>query len=819
MTSTKQRYRILLVGLIAGGALYANAFSNDEEFSPPRIKNIFIHGSKTFPNVTIKSKLPYHIGERFWPEKSNEAILNLYKLGHFKQVKIEEEKVSKNSVNLHVELTEKPPLKEVIFIGNKHVTQKDIKKKINFEEIPAAQDEELKKFSRIIKSLYAEKGYHFPEIKLSLEKEDDKTIATFTIEEGPKSIIKRVRFKGNKKFTGKKLRSLLFTREDWLLGPLDQSGKYHPLAVEQDKLTLENFYQSHGYLHARAPEADVVFNEDKTEITVTFNIHEGDFYTISNIKAPGNDIYSEKQLLSFLPFAKGSPYSREGIRFAIERLKTIWGDKGYIYADVEPSLQPNDNDKTVALVFYSDLGDKVFLNRINIFGNKKTRDKVVRRQFLVDEGEPLTTTKLDLSKDRISGLGYFDRKDGVNWKINRVDEDLADIDVMLKEIKTGRFQFQLTYGGSPSSMSSSNSGAAAEVTFAQRNLFGKGMVADLTARLGQDEKALSFGFSQPWLFDKPIRVGCSGNYSSNSYGELKKVVNSVQETRAGGAAYLGFVAERLGFTAFNLHAGIDWLDYYSQSLDGTKKVNPEASISGDDTIKSEWQKILDSRFQSGKFAYLQVDAGQDTRNHHTHISRGYKWNATAKLGIPSFGDNFGFYRLETDWHWYTPLIGETDLVLHVHGHLGHVNSFSGNSIPFRELYHVGGQSSVRGWEFGQVGPMWYHPNLLEDEGWQGDSVGAKNAAFFNAELVFPFTEDLSMKGVVFYDGGSGWNTPNPVSIPDEHLKNNSFDYRHSIGIGLRMLNPQPMRIDWGFKLDKRTGESAAEVSFSSYYDF
>lgn len=819
MMQSKRSSWLLFSVLMLMSLLHAEVDNTDI----PRIKKITIKNSKTFPDNTIQSKLPFHVGERFLVGKTNEAIQNIYKLGHFKQIAFYTKEITKNNIELIVDLTEKPALEEVIFVGNKNLSKKEINKKINFEEIPAAEEQELQRMARIIKASYAEKGYHFVDIDVKMTEKDGKATATFTVKEGPKSIVKQVTFSGNKHFHGKQLRNLLFTREDWLLSPLDRAGTYHPLAVEQDKLTLENFYQSNGYLQARVPEATVVFSEDKKKITINFEIHEGDFYTISSVSAPGNEIYSEKELLAALPIRKGQPYSRELIRESMERLKTIWGDKGYIYADVSPSMQPNEDTKTVDLIFYSDLGSTVKLNKINIFGNKKSRDKVIRRQFLLDEGDLITATKLDASKNRVSGLGYFDRKDGVNWKLNRIDDEKADLDVMLKEVKTGRAEFKISYGGSPNSISSASSGVAGEIQISERNLFGKGMIVHTTTRIGQDERSFSGGFTQPWLFDKPIHCGIAGNYTRIGYDELRKVVHQVEERRAGGVAHLGFVAEKLGYTLFNTQLGIESLEYYSDSLDGTKKVAPEAQISGDATVKNEYQSILNNRFHSGTFVNLQLDVGQDTRNHHTHISQGYKWTASGQAGLPTFNKKFGFYKLSFDGHYYTPLINETDLVLHLHGHIGYVNNFKNRFIPFRELYNIGGQGSIRGWVFGQVGPLWYHPDLLKNDGdeeeWLGEPIGAKKAAFFNVELIFPLTADMTMKAVVFYDGGSGWDTPNHANITAAHLKNNSFDYRHSIGVGLRMLNPQPIRIDWGFKLDKRTGESSSEVSFSSYYDF
>jgi outer membrane protein insertion porin family len=175
---------------------------------------------------------------------------------------------------------------------------------------------------------------------------------------------------------------------------------------------------------------------------------------------------------------------------------------------------------------------------------------------------------------------------------------------------------------------------------------------------------------------------------------------------------------------------------------------------------------------------------------------------------------FGYAKFDFDASWYTPLIGERDLVLCVHGHMGFAIPFKNRSVPFRELYNIGGPSSVRGFLFGDIGPVYYSPALN-----QRDMLGAQHAFWFNTEMVFPITSDLSVKGAVFYDGGAGWGTPDSHLINPSHLKNNSFSFRQSVGFGVRILKPTPVKIDWGFKLDRKRGESPSEVHFSMYQDF
>lgn len=820
MMNKYQLKKVALLGTFA--LLYISLYSDNSTLNKKNIHKIVVLGTHFYPEETIKSKIPFKVGSYFNEEESNLAIKNIDNLGYFSQVVIETQETP-NGLVLYVTVTEKPRVESITITGNKHVSLKDIHKKvISVDTHPSLDENELLKHAQKIEKLYQEKGFNFTHVTPKSTVHKGKISVDFVVEEGPKTLIKQVFFTGNVHIPAKKLRSLLFTKEDWLFGMLDRSGMYHPAAIEQDKMTIENFYQSNGYMKARVPDASVEFSNKNKNATVTFTINEGDFYTIDTVHVPGNDIFSEQELSRAVPIAPGQPYSRELIRLSIENLKKMWGNKGYIHADIEPAIQPHDTIKKVSITFHSDLGKKVKLNRVTIKGNRKSRDRIVRRQLLVDEGEELTTSKLDLTKERIKGLGFFDPREGVNWKINRIDEENANLEILLKEIKTGRFEFKMNYGGSPSQLSSSGNNVTAGIQFTERNLFGTALMAHANVQgaiLGDTQRSINIGLTEPWLFDKPIRVGCDGYYEHNEYDEIRKVTNTIQEQRGGFVANVGYVFPYAGGLSVVNQFGLDSFKLYSKSRTGSDEdIAPEANVAGSTPLTSELQNILNARMKSGKVAFLQCDVGQDSRNHPVHPSRGHRWIATTKIGFPVGNDNFGFYKFQLDSHWYTPIINETDLVLHIHAHVGYVNSYKNYNIPFKELYNIGGPASVRGWTFGQISPLWAPASYTEEEGWQGDPIGGRKAFFFNTELIFPVMQDLSIKAAIFYDGGSGWDTPTTFIAP-ENLKNNSFDYRHSIGFGIRMINPQPIKVDWGFKLDKRPGESATEVSFSSYYDF
>jgi outer membrane protein insertion porin family len=237
-----------------------------------------------------------------------------------------------------------------------------------------------------------------------------------------------------------------------------------------------------------------------------------------------------------------------------------------------------------------------------------------------------------------------------------------------------------------------------------------------------------------------------------------------------------------------------------------------------------YQRIISDQFKDGSMAYLNIEFGQDIRNHIIHPSGGFQWSTIARVGFPT--RKFGFLKLDLDYSWYTSLIDEFGLVLGFHTHFGYVRSLRKKTIPFKELFNIGGPASVRGFEWGEISPSFVlNPKRRNDEfdmGRLGEPIGGTKAFFVNLELTFPIKKDHTLKGAIFYDGGSGWGTPCLPISPTEYkmfIRNSSFDYRQTIGIGFRMLQPQNLKVDWGFKLDRRPGEKAYEVHFSAYKQF
>ena len=338
--------------------------------------------------------------------------------------------------------------------------------------------------------------------------------------------------------------------------------------------------------------------------------------------------------------------------------------------------------------------------------------------------------------------------------------------------------------------------------------------------LSKQEQSGHINLLDPWLFNRPISGAVNLFASRVTYEDLKSVSQQVSERRVGGSGGIGFFLSYPRDTHVQFITGAEGITY------GNKNNQlPLAANIATMADRDEFQAILNRRFQNGTLSWTTCHINQDLRNHPVHPSRGYQWSTSFKVGLsigrtgsnepslpdaPANHEKFGFFKFEGDVSWYTPLIGENDLVLCLHAHGGIVQQFHNHTIPYRELFHVGGPATVRGFVFGQISPMW-----------QNNSIGATKAFWVNNELIFPINPDFSIKGAVFYDGGAGWDTPDANCISPINLRNNKFNYRHAIGVGLRLLNPAPLQVDWGFKLDrnKKAGESVTEIYFTMNHNF
>lgn len=798
----KSKFFLLMLAFLAplsSNFLHANN-SNDTQKEVVTIKKIFIKGAKSIDDEAIKSRLPYQEGRPYLPHMTKQAIQQVYALGVFSQVSIKQEMLNKNECNIIIDTQEVAIVDNFIFEGVTHFDKVKLFEKLHLQETDLLNTEKVVSLVHELKKIYKEANYLNVQVAAEVKESDQdatKKVAVFTVDEGNQVKIRAVHFHGAEKLSTNKISNFIFTRPRWLLSATDDSGRIDELMLEQDKHRIEFFYQDHGFLMAKVTGVDIAPVSDDLR-DVTFYIKEGDKFHFRYVTIDcSDDEFDESELLKHLAIEEGGLYSRTKIIDSINLLKDALGRYGYIFADVYPQVNPLEESKQVDIRFVVEKGNKLFVNTINIIGNKITRDKIIRRHIVLEEGDLITSQKLNESKYNVEFLSYFDRG-SVNWKINKITETLADLDLNLHEARTGHLNFNMSYGAD---RSSANDSVKFGLDLGKTNIAGLGV--DASAIVQASPSSFQRGeirIMDPYFLDTKVSLGVNAYVKRDEYQQWDYLQNQPLEK-------VGGIASQIGFS-------LDWIDPKLQwfSEIGVENISYNTNNLIVEGINRETlQPIVDRRFIEGTISWISLSLSKDTRNHRIYPNQGYRIEGSSKFVLPKINKKFSYYKFEIEGSWYTPIIGPDSLVLMLHARAGLVDKFeSDKSIPYKELFHMGGQGSVRGFLWGGVGPAW---SLT------GAPLGGKKALQFNAELVFPIVPDFSMKGHFFYDAGAGWDTVTDGIKDKKLIKRNVFNMRHSVGFGLNLVSPVPAKIDWGYKLDRRKkdGESASEFHLSMNY--
>jgi len=764
------------------------------------ITDIVVEGNKYVKSEAILNRLPYKIGQEFDPERSSFGIKNLYDMGNFRQIRLDGEKIDDKKMRLFVVVEEKKLLEKVEFKGNKSLKTKKIKEKINIDKLTTVDEETLRRIALSIQKLYHEENRHLAKITFSLipnKQNPDKTTAVFTIVEGPTSNIKFVKFVGNDNIPARKLRGIIYSRENWLLSFMDSAGTYSEEMLEMDKHRIEYFYRDHGYLMAKVTQAKVDFENKKKDISITFHVKEGKQYLVRELRVMGDEIYSEDELMPLVTLKEDEPFSQTKLVQSMNRIKDLYGEKGYIYCDVYPQVKPDEKKTEVDITFHVERGNKLYANRITITGNKVTHDKVIRRQLEIAEGDLITSKKLTRSQSSVEYLSYFERE-GVKWKMHRISDELVDLEMNVKEAKTGNFNVSLSYGTDQYNPRPSMRGM---LSLDKANLFGRGI--DVGGQLQADRhriRRLEARFFDPHIFDSDISTGINFYKRWDEFEQWTTLDRTPIQKVLGGDLRLGL-----------------WLPKIDKRLQMIFDLGIEDIRTNNPRPRHHniyFEPVVKRTFQEGTMNWFGLEFVKDTRDHQVYPTQGYKIIVGARTALPQINNRFSYIKQMGEVSFYRTLIEkfylEEPLVLGMRARLGNIRTLSNlKPVPYKELFHMGGQTTVRGFVWGSIGPAWI----------TGDPLGAQNELLFNVEIIFPLVPDYSMKGHVFYDAGAGWNTPKN-DIPDTSLlQRDNFDLRHSVGFGLNLEKPVPAKIDWGFKLDRRKKdhESPSEFHLSMNY--
>lgn len=721
-----------------------------------KIKLIEVRGNRRIDSAAIRAKIKSKENDLFLPDHLREDLRAIYQMGYFDQVNIESEGFE-GGVKVTFIVTEKQFITEIIFDGNKDVKTDDLKEKVTIKPQSFLDPQQVKEQAERLRLFYQGKGYYaahiIPVIKRVAE---DRATVIFFIQEGEKAKIRPIRFEGNKAFPEKEIKKNLISQEySWWSSWFTSSGFYKEEDASNDVERIKDFYLNHGYLQIQVGNPKLTLSDDKKWFEITYPVIEGVPFTVKKIDIEGNTIFSKDQIRSLLKTKENQLFRRNLLRQDLAAITDLYGDKGYIYANVIPQFSPNQETRTVNLLLEINEENQIRVRQINILGNEKTRDKVIRRELKVNEQEVINTKALRRSFERLRNLNFFENVEIVP---EPVDKEQVDLNVHVKEKSTGSF----SVGGGYSSQD--RFVGLFELT--QGNFLGRGELLRAKVQLGKRLTSYNLTFGEPYLFDQPVSA------TANLFDQTR-FFDIYREKRLGGNLSIG-----KNFTEY-VNGSVSYLLQSLQIFDVTNAAPlPILSQRGKTVTSSIGLSLThDSRD-------IIFDPHEGSR---LSISMEY-----AGLG----GDN-EFIKVIGDSSKYFPLW--LDTVLSLHGRVGYAEGLNGKNLPVGERFYVGGINTVRGFAFGRAGPM------------ENDQIiGANTEFIFNSEYIFPLLPER-VKGVVFFDAGGGFDDelqPSPEKIMLRSLKT-------SVGVGLRFILPiGPIRLEWGYNLHRQPGDKPSELEVS-----
>jgi len=716
-----------------------------------RIARIEFKGNRKIEASAIQQVLKSAPGNIFTDTDLSADIKAIYKMGYFDDVTAEVAEVAEGKAITFV-VEEKPMITEILIKGNKAVKRDDIEGAMSVRNRQTVNPEKLKADMEKIKTLYDGKGFYNAEIGYAIEKGGERDIhVVITIVENEKLFIRGISFEGNRAFTTKELKNMMTTNEWGIFHFFTDSGLLKKDQLKQDVGKLNAFYLNNGFINAQIGEPVITYDRDGIRIKIP--VSEGKQFRVGKVAISGDELATPRaELLAKLQIRKKDFYAREAIMKDMDALTQACNDEGYASADVVPRTEAQEKNLTVDVTYEIKKGNLVYFNRINITGNSKTRDKVIRRQLSVVEGDLYNRTKLKKSYMALNQLRYFEEIDFQSEK--GPDETLTDVNIRVKEKPTGIFSLGAGY--------SALDHAVVSAQVSQQNLFGRGQILSLKASLGSRSQLYDISFTEPWLFDMPL-------WSKFDIWNLYREYDSYNLDSKGFGSTFGYP----------LWPYVTGYVGYRLSLDNVKDILDTASY----YIKKQAGQTTSSG--------VTFTLTRDSTNDVMFPSTGSKNSASVEYtGGPLQGDvSYTRYGATSAWFFPLPL----DTVIGARGRIGAIRANEGKDVPIFERYYLGGINSLRGLR--EVGPK---------DPATGDVIGGLTMLNFNFDYIFPLIKNAGMKGVLFFDTGNTWNT-------GYHLE----DLRRTAGVGIRWYSPiGPLRLEWGYVLDRKEDEAASRWEFS-----
>ena len=713
---------------------------------PVLIKEMSVEGNRRVQEAVILGRVKSAIGAPFSPAQLSEDVRSVFALGFFDDVQLKVDDFE-GGVKVTFVVAERPFVRDVDFVGNKAIATSDLQDKIDIKLGSVYNPVEVQRAREKMKDHYESEGYFEVQITPDIEKFADGDVkVVFTINEGRQMKIDQIVIRGNRGLTDKQIKKIMATQERqyWILRGTVQRQK-----LDEDVERILQLYNDHGYIQARVESHDVTIDREKALVTINIVVVEGSQHRVSSLDYSGVTLLPENELRRQTKLKAGDVFSRSALRESVKAIEDIYSNIGHASVEVNPKLDIQPENK-IAIVMEITEGPTVYVERINIAGNVRSQDKILRRELQMAEGEIFTLTKMQRSKQRLTNLGYFEKVD-VNTAPGS-DKTKIIVNVDVTERPTGLFSIGGGY--------SSADGAIGTIDLSQNNFLGRGWLASIKVRAGANLQQGQLSFTEPWLFDRPLSAGFDLFSTKRQFVEY-------DYTTIGGGLRVSHPFEEFW----------RWLLGYRLTQDEILHVKSDDSF----LREEEGSKVT---------SLVSAVVTRDSRDSVQTPSKGGQFVVSTE--VAGLGGDHHFSKSTAFLTYFQPIWFGHILSGRLEG--GYGFGFGDERLPVFERFYLGGPNSVRSFKARQLSP--------KDE--SGTRIGGTSEVLGNVEYIVPLPFDIRV--AAFFDIGQVYGFKSKFDLSDlREAVGGGVRWVSPFG---------PIRVDYGLNVDRRPGEKIGNFHFS-----
>lgn len=757
------------------------------------IVSVEVAGNRRVTKEDVRSYLRQKPGQTFSPEALAKDVRELWGSGFFDDIEVDLDRTDAG-VSLRFTVRERPNVAKVEFDGNDEIDDDDLKEAVEVKENSVISQPSIQRATQKIRDMYAEKGYFLAEAKAEIvPQKDNEVLVRFKIVEHNQVTVRRITFIGNHNVPDEELRAVMFTGASSFFS-FGSGGPFRQDAFERDLAIISAFYYDRGYLAVSIATPRVMLTPDRNGIEVSITIDEGPRFKIRQLRVyergpDGREVEplgGRRHLRNMVRAKPGDYFNRAELVDDLNAVRTLYRDAGYANVEANPETKVDPEHNEVDVIVPIVRGPVVYFERIEISGNTKTRDKVIRREMEIEETHKFSETLLERSRQRITALGYFERVDISTSEGSAPNKIRANVEVT--ERPTGTFQVGAGFS------SIENFIATAQVQ--QANLFGNGQSLALNAQVSGLRQLVNIRYFEPYFLDSRF------NFMVELYDQLFAYSSFTQSTLGGSLTW--------GYPLIEpeLQASIT----YTGQMERVSTQTTTTFFGTSSAISLFTALPLANLFNDGFTSSIRPALTYDTRDNRLFPTKGIYLRGSTELASDIFGSHNQFWRNRFTGRYFYPLGG--GIVLKLNQEAGLVTSPTADGVPIFARFFLGGIFDIRGFRFRTVGPRMPLTTITDPNSppiLNGANIGGNLEYYQNLELEFPIVDAVGIRGVLFTDAGNAWNlegiycnagragVPYAVTSPCFDFPGSLTNLRTSWGFGIRWFSPLgPLRFEWGF---------------------